>query len=252
MLRTRTKGRERKRVTSGWYQVEEEDKKKNARKMEKDTVRGKRDTGTLVTSPSWSTQWDSRTLGWIAVGCRLTERKGVRISQLQQREVAVAAEDERTRDASQRENQRRRADTIGEPRARRVINNRALAPAPRVASRRVVPASLSLFVLADPFFPPLSAIAVSLSRFFCRSSSPSHEHRLRPRLQVAPKDAWSRPLAPDDWMLVPAKIDDGSRDHQEKGGASYIFAWSLFYLSASPQAFFRAMYLGMIAISQAI
>lgn len=82
----------------------------------------------------------------------------------------MAAEDER--DASQRENQRRRADTIGEPRARRVINNRALAPAPRV-----VPASLSLLVLV-PFFPRVCHRYL----FLVSSADDLHrrEHRLRP------------------------------------------------------------------------
>jgi len=109
--------------------------------------------------------------------------------------------------APQREEERGRADTIGEPRARRVINNRATAPAPRG-----VPAypSRSRFFLR---LPPLSP-----SRSFRRWSP-----RARAPLETAYRSRQKTPGRPPalDRRRFAANEEDrrrGFRRERERGG----------------------------------
>lgn len=75
-------------------------------------LRGKRDTGTLVTSLSWSLVAMGLSDDRIAVG----RRKALSVCQRGKRGVRIGQRTERGRMG---ESERRRADTIGEPRAAR-------------------------------------------------------------------------------------------------------------------------------------
>jgi len=139
---------------------------------------------------------------------------------------------EGTRDAPRREEERRRADTIGEPRARRVINNRATAPAPRG-----VPAYPSRSFLR----PPASAAANS-SRSFLRWSP-----RARAPLETAYRSrqktlGCSRRLTDADETLKGSRV---------VVCGVYFREGFVFYLSASSRAFFPSCS-GMTAISRTI
>jgi len=66
------RGCARMMVASGGRRRKGRDAARGFRKVEEIQLplQGGEDTGTPVTSPSWSSQWGSRTLGRIAVGCR--------------------------------------------------------------------------------------------------------------------------------------------------------------------------------------